>query len=54
MYPVIKISYLLDIYQVTRLPCEIEALCIAAAIKHISPYIIQSEHTTCLLTDIIA
>lgn len=38
-------------HQVTWLPCEIEALCIAAAIKHFSPYIIQSEHTTCLLTD---
>ena len=38
-------------HQVTWLPCEIEALCIAAAIKHFSPYIIQSKHQTCLLTD---
>ena len=37
-------------HQVAWLPCKIEALCIAAAIKHFSPYIIQSEHTTCLLT----
>ena len=37
-------------HQVTWLPCEIEALSIAAAIKHFSPYIIQS-HNTCLLTD---
>ena len=33
------------------LPCEIEALSIAAAIKHFSPYIIQSGSTTCILTD---
>ena len=38
-------------HQVNWLPCEIEALCIAAAIKHFSPYIIQSKHNTCLLTD---
>ena len=37
--------------QSTWLPCEIEALAIAAAIKHFSPYIIQSNHTTCILTD---
>ena len=37
--------------QVTWLPCEIEASSIAAAIKHFSPYIIQSTHSTCLLTD---
>ena len=33
------------------IPCEIEALCIAASIKHFSPYITQSLHTTCVLTD---
>ena len=38
-------------HQVSWLPCEIEALGIAAAIKHYSPFIIQSAHTTCLLTD---
>ena len=38
-------------HQVTWLPCEIEALAIGAAIKHFSPYIIQSPHTTQLLTD---
>ncbi|XP_069110407.1 uncharacterized protein [Argopecten irradians] len=38
-------------HQVTWLPCEIEALCIAAAVKHYSPYIIQSKHQTCVLTD---
>ena len=37
-------------HQVTWSPCEIEALSIAAAIKHFSPYIIQSTHNTCLLT----
>lgn len=38
-------------HHVTRLPCEIEALCIAAAVKHFSPFIIQSEHQSCILTD---
>ena len=38
-------------YQVTWLPCEIEALGIGAAIKHFAPYIIQSPHTTEVLTD---
>ena len=38
-------------HQVTWLPCEIEALGIAAAVKHFAPFIIQSECQTCLLTD---
>ena len=38
-------------HQVTWLPCEIEALGIAAAVKHFSPYIIQSKSKPCLLTD---
>ncbi|KAL5020775.1 hypothetical protein ScPMuIL_002145, partial [Solemya velum] len=33
------------------LPCEIEALSIGVAVKHFSPYIVQSKHRTCLLTD---
>ena len=33
------------------LPCEVEALSIAAAVKHFSPYIIQSSQKACLLTD---
>jgi hypothetical protein len=37
--------------QITWLPCEIEALSIAIATKHFSPYIIQSHHNTCILTD---
>ena len=37
--------------QVSWLPCEIEALSIATAIKHFSPYIIQSNHYDCALTD---
>lgn len=37
--------------QVNWLPCEVEALSIAAAIKHFSPYIIQSSQTACVLTD---
>ena len=41
----------LRVRQVTWLPCEIEALSIAASIKHFSPYVIQSQHKTCLLTD---
>ena len=38
-------------HQVTWLPCELEALSIAAAIKHFSPYIVQSENKTCVLTE---
>ncbi len=38
-------------HQVTWLPCEIEALGICAAVRHFSPYIIQSHHTTQVLTD---
>ena len=37
--------------QVKWLPCEIEALSIALAIKHLSPYIIPSQHKACILTD---
>ena len=37
--------------QMTWLPCEIEALSIATAIRHFSPYIIQSKHNTSVLTD---
>ena len=37
--------------QSSWLPCEIEALSIAAATKHFSPYIIQSDKKACLLTD---
>lgn len=33
------------------LPCEVEALAIAAAIKHFSPYLIVSHHKACILTD---
>ena len=38
-------------HQVTWLPCEVEALCIATAVKHFSPFIIQSQHPTSVLTD---
>ena len=38
-------------HQVTWLPCEIEVLSIASAVKHFRPYSIQSTHNTCLLTD---
>lgn len=37
--------------QVSWIPCEIEALSIAAAVKHFSPYIIQSHQQVCILTD---
>ena len=33
------------------LPCEVEALAIAVATKHFSPYIVQSNNTACVLTD---
>ena len=38
-------------HQVSWLPCEVEALGIATAIKHYSPFIIQSKHQACVLTD---
>ena len=38
-------------HQMTWLSCEVEALSIAAAVKHFSPYIIQSTQQACLLTD---
>ena len=38
-------------HQVTWLPCEIETLGIAAAVKHFSPYIVQSKQQACVLTD---
>ena len=38
-------------HQVTWLPCEVEALSIAAAVKYISPFIIQSSHPTTALID---
>ena len=34
-----------------RLPCEVEALAIALATKHFSPYLLQSYHKACILTD---
>ena len=37
--------------QPTWLPCEVEALSIAATIKHFSPYIIQSTQKTSVFTD---
>ena len=37
--------------QITWLPCEVEALSIAAAVKHFNPYIVQSLNTVCVLTD---
>ena len=38
-------------HQVAWLPCELEALCIASALKHFSPFIIQSDHQCQVLTD---
>ena len=38
-------------HQVTWLPCEVEALCNAAAVKHFSPFIIHSQHPTSVLTN---
>ena len=38
-------------HQVTWLPCEVEVLSIAAAVKYFSPFIIQSLHPTTVLTD---
>ena len=41
-------------HQVTWLPCKIEALGIAASVKHFSPFIIQSKHQACLHTVYLA
>lgn len=38
-------------HQIRWLPCELEALGISAAVKHFSPYIVQSKHQTRILTD---
>lgn len=38
-------------HQVTWLPCEIEALGIGTAVRHFSPYIIQSSKPSQVLTD---
>lgn len=38
-------------HQTIWLPCEVEASSIAAALKHFSPYFIQSKHQACVLTD---
>ena len=38
-------------HQRTWFPCELEALAIAASVKHFSPYIIQSHKPVCALTD---
>ena len=38
-------------HQQRWLPCEVEALAISASISHWSPYIVQSDHTTQVLTD---
>ena len=38
-------------HQVAWLPCQIEALSIAASIKHFSPYITHLVQPTCLLTE---
>ena len=37
--------------QQSWLPCEVEALSIAVATKHLSPYLIQSVHNACILTN---
>ena len=38
-------------HQLGWLPCEIEALAIATAVKHFAPYITQSTSLACVLTD---
>jgi hypothetical protein len=38
-------------FQRKWLPCEIEGVAIGASLKHFGPYIIQSRHKPCVLTD---
>ena len=44
-------SVKLRTYKRSWLPCELKALAITAATKHFSPYIIQSQVQSCVLTD---
>ena len=37
--------------QTSRMAFEVEVLAITAAVRHFRKYIIQSAHTTCILTD---
>jgi hypothetical protein len=37
--------------QMTWPPCEVEALSIATAVKHVAPCIVQSSNKACVLTD---
>ena len=38
-------------FQSRWLPCELEGVAIGLSLKHFAPYIIQSEHRVCVLTD---
>ena len=38
-------------FQAKWLPCELEGLCIASAVQHFGPYILQSKHQAQVLTD---
>ena len=38
-------------HQIGWIPCEIKALNIATMIKHFSPYIVDSNHPTCVMMD---
>lgn len=38
-------------FQLKWLPCEVEALCIASAVDHFAPFIVQSKHQAQVLTD---
>ena len=38
-------------HQVSWIPCEIEALSIAVAVRHFSAYTVQSSKPACILTD---
>ena len=41
----------LPVYQRRWLPCEVEGVAIGAALKHFGPYILDSNHKPCVLTD---
>ena len=58
MYVIREKAYLAGVFNARKsgsqsgwLICELEALAIAASVKHFGPYIIQSMHTTEVLTD---
>ena len=41
----------LPVFQRKWLPCEVEGVAIGSALNHFAPYILQSNHKPCVMTD---